>query len=125
MTPAAHTYLRTRKLAGVALTFDLAKEDATLRAQAAAAKSGRAAKTLVKEGRLRVTLIALRKGTALGAHAVQGDVTIQVLRGALELRIDDRPLRAARGAAVALQAGVRHDARATRDAAILITAAMR
>lgn len=125
MPAKKHSYLRTHKLAGKVLQLDTAAEEAKLREQAATSKSGRAAKTLVKEGRLRVTLIALRKGTALGAHAVAGDVTIEVRRGAVEIGMDGKSIRAAKGDLVALQARVRHDARALRDSTILITAAMR
>jgi len=53
-----HTYLITHTLSGAVLSFALSAEDAALRERATAAKSGRTAKTLVKEGRLRVTLIA-------------------------------------------------------------------
>jgi quercetin dioxygenase-like cupin family protein len=123
--PSRHTYLRTHRLAGKILEFDLGAEERKLQEQAASAKSGRAAKTLVKEGRLRITLVAMRKGAALGAHAVEGDVSLQVLRGAFAMRTKDQHFRARKGSLIALQAGVQHDAQATRDATILITASMR
>lgn len=126
MSPqSGHRYLRSHRLAGDVLSFSIALEDAVLRERAASAKSGRAAKTLVKEGRMRVTLVALRKDTALGGHAVQGEVTIQVLRGAVHIGFDDRDVRATKGSVIALQAGVAHDVWAVRDAALLITNAMR
>jgi quercetin dioxygenase-like cupin family protein len=121
----AHTYLRTHKLAGSLLQFDIAREDAELQRKAADAKTGRAAKTLVKEGRIRMTLIALRKGASLGAHQVEGDVSVHVLRGAFELRTESERTRASKGSAVVIQAGVQHDAVATRDTGILLTACMR
>ncbi|MEX0786952.1 MAG: LuxR family transcriptional regulator [Dehalococcoidia bacterium] len=125
MPAKKHSYLRTHKLAGAVLQLDASAEEAKLREQAARSKSGRAAKTLVKEGRLRVTLVALRKGTALGAHAVAGDVTIEVRRGAIEIGMDKTSVRASKGDLIALRARVRHDARALRDSTILITASMR
>lgn len=123
--PSKHTYLRTHRLAGKSLDFDLGAEERKLQDRAMSVQNGRAAKTLVKEGRLRITLVAMRKGTALGAHAVEGDVSLQVLRGAFAITTNDREIRARKGSVVTLQAGVQHDARALRDATILITASMR
>jgi len=117
--------MRTHKLAGSVLQADLAAEEAALREKAATASSGRAAKTLVKEGRVRVTLVAMRKGTHLGAHGVEGDVTIQVVRGALEIGTSETRIRASKNDLVALRARLRHDARALSDTTILITASMR
>src|SRR6188472_2479060 len=53
--------LRVRRLAGRRLTFMLAAEDDSLRQFAEESKTGRAGKTLVKEGPLRITLVALKK----------------------------------------------------------------
>ena len=55
-------YLRTHRLRGKVLRFMLGAEDDMLREQAAPSKSGRAAKTLIKQGPFRVTLVAMRKG---------------------------------------------------------------
>ena len=67
-----HTYLKTHRLSGDILEFMLPAEEAALRERAAGAKAGRAAKTLVKEGALRLTLVALNKGIVLQAHQVEG-----------------------------------------------------
>jgi quercetin dioxygenase-like cupin family protein len=120
-----HTYLRTHRIAGNILSVDIGAEEIGLRGQAQAAKSGRAAKTLVKEGKLRVTLIALRAGTVLGAHHVEGEVTLHVLRGQFEVLTGDGTLRASKGGLIALGAGVSHEARAVRDSTVLITTSMR
>jgi quercetin dioxygenase-like cupin family protein len=107
------------------LAFDASAEQAKLVEQAAASRTGRAAKTLVKEGRLRATLIALRKGTALGAHHVDGDVTLHVLKGEFEVRTQGRTVTARKDGIVVLSAGVKHEAIARRDTTVLITTAMR
>jgi quercetin dioxygenase-like cupin family protein len=125
MAKSEHTYLRTHRLAAKMLTLDVGTEERRLREQAAKATAGRAAKTLVKEGRLRVTLVALRKGTVLGAHHVEGEVTLHVLRGRLEVRTAREAVRPAKGGIVALQAGVSHEAEALSDSTLLITASMR
>lgn len=116
--------LRTRRLAGSALTFLLGAEDETLREFAAAAGSGRAGKTLVKQGPLRITLVALKKGATLPTHHVAGPVSIQTIRGCLRLTTESGDLDIPAGGLIALGPGVRHTARAHGDCAILITFAM-
>jgi hypothetical protein len=53
--------LRVRRLTGKMLTFLIGAEDETLREFAETSKTGRAAKTLVKQGSLRIALVALKK----------------------------------------------------------------
>jgi quercetin dioxygenase-like cupin family protein len=125
MVRGKHTYLRTHKLAGRVLVFDTAMQAAKVRQWSASSKTGRAAKTLVKEGQLRVTLIGLRKGTVLGSHRVEGELSIHVLQGSLEIRMAESALRVPRGGIAVMHAGVRHDARAARDTVILLTTSMR
>jgi quercetin dioxygenase-like cupin family protein len=103
------------------LTFDLKGEDRQLQERAATAKAGRAAKTLLKEGQLRATIVAIRKGVALQEHEVDGPVTIQVLRGRVSLETDGSPATGSAGALLTLDAGVRHRLTALADAAVLIT----
>jgi quercetin dioxygenase-like cupin family protein len=81
----------------------------------------RASKQLVKEERLRVTLLALAKGAALATHRVEGPVSIQVLRGRAVLRHDggERPMRG--GELASLTAGTAHSLSAPADALVLIT----
>ena len=116
--------LRTRRLSGKVLRFLIDAEDETLREFADASKSGRAAKTLVKQGPLRVTLVALKGGTALPPHQVDGPVSIQILRGCLDLTTDKGAIPLPSGILVTLEAGLTHAATAVEDSAILITFAM-
>jgi hypothetical protein len=60
----------------------LRAKDDTLREFAEDSKTGRAGKTLVKEGSLQITLVALKKGTVLGP------ISIQTIRGCLRLTTD-------------------------------------
>jgi len=117
-------YLRTHRLQDTVLKFGVASEVDQLRAQAARSATGRAAKTLVKEGPIRVTLSALRRGVALEEHHVAGPVTIHVLHGTFRLSTDqgDTDVRAAE--LVALDAGTLQAAHALEDCALLLTVAM-
>ena len=115
---------RTRRLSGKMLMFLLGAEDDTLQEFANGAKSGRAAKTLVKEGSLRITLVALAQGTSLPAHRIAGPVSIQTLRGCLRIVTDKTRVDLTTGGLVALNAGVSYTARAIADTAILLTVVM-
>jgi hypothetical protein len=65
-----------RQLAGSVLTFSLGIEDDALRERAATASDGRAAKTLVEQGPLRITLVALTSGTVLQPHEIPHRIAI-------------------------------------------------
>lgn len=116
--------LRTRRLSGKLLTFILGAEDDTLREFVESSDTGRAAKTLVKQGPLRITLVALKKGTALPSHQVAGPISIQTIRGCLRLSTDKGDVDIPAGGLIALGPGVAHTARAHDDCAMLITFAM-
>ncbi len=116
--------LRTRRLSGKLLTFILGAEDDTLREFAESSDTGRAAKTLVKQGPLRITLVALKKGTALPSHQVAGPISIQTIRGCLRLTTEKGDVDIPAGGLVTLAAGTAHAARAHDDCAILITVIM-
>ncbi len=116
--------LRTRRLAGKILTFMLGAEDDTLQEFAEGPKTGRAGKTLVKEGPLRITLVALKKGTVLPSHQVAGPGSIQTIRGCLRLTTDKGDVDVPAGTLITLGPGVSHTAKAHDDCAMLITFAM-
>jgi hypothetical protein len=59
-------------MSGEVLSFLLGAEDDTLREFAADSETRRLGKTLVKDGPLRITLVALKKGTVLSSHQVAG-----------------------------------------------------
>lgn len=119
-----HTYLKTHTLAGTVLTPDVDAESQKLRQKADAATSGRAAKTLVKEGQMRATLVALKRNATLDAHAVDGVVSVQALRGKAALTAGGREATIAPGNLVVIGEGVQHSLRAQADSVLLITVAM-
>src|SRR5689334_11778428 len=103
-------YLRGHRLRGETLRFDLGREEEELRILARASRSGRAAKTLIKEGPLRVTLAVLENGAALEEHRVAGPVSLHVLHGRLKLKMPSGDAELAEGGLVALDQGVAHSA---------------
>ncbi|MHB8376311.1 MAG: cupin domain-containing protein [Dehalococcoidia bacterium] len=125
MTATTHTYLRNHRLSAAALSFALPAEEAPLRERALASSAGRAAKTLVKEGTLRITLIALRKGVVLRAHQVEGAASIHVVRGRARVSAAGTDSELSAGGIVVLQEQVPHTAAALTDCTLLVTVAMR
>ena len=116
--------LRARRLSGKVLSFMLDAEADTLAEFADDSKTGRAGKTLVKEGSLRITLVALKKGTVLPSHQVAGPVSIQTIRGCLRLTTDTGDMDLPARMLIALGPRVAHTAKAHTDCAILLTFAM-
>lgn len=109
-----------RPLSGDVLTFDLADEiDAARAAHAAAA--GRTARTLLKDGPLRVTLILVHAGGTIPPHSADGPITIHVLSGSIRLDIAGREHHVTAGRIVAAAAGVEHAVAADEDAVFLLT----
>ena len=119
-----HAYLKTHRISGDVLRFQLSFEEARLQEQASSSPAGRAGKTLVKEGSLRITQLALQKGMRLPWHEVAGAASVQVLRGRLELVGPEGKMALTPGALVVFDAGVQHSAIAMSDCVMLITISM-
>lgn len=124
MPSPGHTYLKTHRVSAPVLRFALRKEAAALEETAAYRRSGRTAKTLVKEGRLSVEVVALRKGTSMARHRAKAHVTIHVLRGALRITTAEGPTDLGPGELLVLAPNMPHTVIARRDACFLLTLAL-
>ena len=113
-----------RRLAADLLTFDLGKEIQTVRAELDG-RHERIARTLVKEGALRLTLVGLAPGGALHSHRTDSPVTIHVLEGQITLDLGEVSHAMTAGQIAALERGVPHAVRAGVGAGafILLTVA--
>ncbi len=89
--------------------------------QALLARHGRSARTLVKEGPLRLTIIALAAGGNLPTHHTDGPVTIHVLEGELVFDALGREYPLSTGDVLVLAAGVEHSARSAAGGLFLLT----
>ncbi len=114
-------FLKTHRLRGKVLAFLLPVEEDDLQERARSSTNGRAARTLVKEGTFRITLVALTAETALPSHHVAGPVSIQTLRGLLQVTLDGEELNVPQGGLLVLDAGVSHTAKAVDDSVVMIT----
>jgi quercetin dioxygenase-like cupin family protein len=113
----------TRALAGEKLTFDLAGQIEELRQDESYARSGRAGRTLVKAGPLRLTLTVLAGGAEVGTHHAESPMTLHVLQGALRYRVGDDEFELGRGRLLFFGPGHARDIRALEDTALLLTIA--
>lgn len=112
-----------RHLADALLTLDLLAELARLRAEETWLRTGRHARTLVKDADLRVVLVALREGMRMEEHHAPGRITIQTLAGRLALRVADRTVDLPTGHVLTLGPAIPHDVEAREESAFLLTIA--
>jgi quercetin dioxygenase-like cupin family protein len=85
------------------------------------AKHGRTARTLVKDGPLRLTLMAIGSGGTLPTHSTTGPVTIHVLEGELLFKAVDREYPLETGDVLVFAAGVEHSATSVSGGSFLLT----
>ena len=109
-----------RSLARDVLAFDLDSEIRLIREELAGGRA-RIARTLVKEGSLRLTLVGLAPGGELDEHDAPGPITIHVVEGKLELTAGGESGIYAKGALIALDRRVRHMVRSQQGAVFLLT----
>lgn len=115
------TYLKTHRISGEHLAFLLHEEAEALLKNALSSNTGRTAKTLVKDGRLRLTLVAMRAGVEMREHTVDGPASFQCLGGNIQFQLGDETIELAANSVLILDAGVSHNVTAQRDSTFLIT----
>jgi quercetin dioxygenase-like cupin family protein len=84
-------------------------------------KHGRTARTLVKEGSLRLTLMALAPSNVVPIHKAEGPISVQVLQGDVVFTAAgaDYPLEI--GDFIVVAAGVDHSLRSEQGCRLLLT----
>lgn len=87
------------------------------------ATQGRSARTLVKEGALRLTLIGLAAGGILPPHSTDNPVSIHVLDGDVMFYALDKEYPLSAGDVLIFAARVEHAARSAGGALFLLTVA--
>ena len=113
--------MTSRPLSGEALQFHLHEEiERTMDAEILA-RSGRNARTLIKEGDLRLTVITLAAGGGIPDHTAEGPILVHVLRGSLSFRVGDTAYHLGEGDAIAIPARMRHELRSEQGASFLLT----
>lgn len=85
------------------------------------ARHGRSARTLVKEGSLRLTMVAIGPGGTLPAHSSGGPITIHVLEGEVTVSALEHEFPLAPNDVLVLGPGMEHAARSTLGGVFLLT----
>lgn len=110
-----------RPLSGAALRFSLAEERARVNDPDLLTRNGRNARTLVKEGRLRVTLVMVAAGGRIAPHQTEGPITVHVLDGSLRFRAAGKEHALSAGDLLAVDAGVEHAVESESGGTFLLT----
>lgn len=91
--------------------------------QALLTAHGRSARTLVKDGPLRLTIMALAPGGSLPPHSTEHPLSIQVVQGEVTFTALDREYALTAGDVLIFAAGVEHSAQSKPGASFLLTVA--
>ena len=110
-----------RPVSGPVLSFTLADELRIVHEQLAT--TSRTARTLVKNGPLRATLMGLGAGGELARHSADGPITVHVLEGTIEFEAEGRTWPLPAGSLFALDAGIAHGVRSRDGGIFLLTVA--
>lgn len=117
-----HKRPHAQSMAGAYLEFNLDGEISQLHEERAWS-TGQNSKTLVKYDDFRVVLTALRAGARIPGHHTEGRISIQTVRGHIQVKAEGRTFTLRAGALLALNRGVPHDVEAREDSAFLLTIA--
>lgn len=110
-----------RPLSGDVMVFDLAAERDRTDDPSIVGRSGRNARTLLKDGPLRVTLVVIAPGGEIGEHTADGPVTVHPLAGRILLRTPNGEESLAPGQLLALAGGVPHSVASEEGGEFLLT----
>jgi quercetin dioxygenase-like cupin family protein len=120
---SGHEYLKSHQISAQALRLKIPQEATAILDAARNAGAGHAAKTLVKDGPLRVVILGFTPGSALREHDTDGPVSIQALSGTVDVTVEGRAERLEPGGALVINASVAHSVAASSDAVVLLTIA--
>jgi quercetin dioxygenase-like cupin family protein len=110
-----------RQLSGDILVFEIDEERERASDPDVLLRSGRNARTLLKMGSLRVTLVVLEAGGELAEHEAAGPITVQVVRGRIQFTAEEERHDIGPGQLLAAGSGVRHSVASAEGAAFLLT----
>jgi quercetin dioxygenase-like cupin family protein len=110
-----------RQLSGEILVFEIDEERERASDPDVLLRSGRNARTLLKMGSLRVTLVVLEAGGELAEHEAAGPITVQVVRGRIQFTAQEERHDIGPGQLLATGPGVRHSVASAEGAAFLLT----
>lgn len=118
-----HEYLSSHEISADVLLLDIDQEAAGVMDAARVAGVGHAAKTLVKDGPLRLIILGFKAGSSLREHRTEGPLSIQVISGTVSLETTGGSQALEPGKTLVLGASIAHSVEAKSDAVLLLTIA--
>jgi quercetin dioxygenase-like cupin family protein len=112
-----------RPLSGDILVFDLDEERERAADPAILERSGRNARTLLKEGPLRVALVVIAADSEIPEHQTDGPITIQPVQGEIRFHAGDQAYDLRPGDMLSAGPGVPHHVTSRDGGAFLLTVA--
>lgn len=110
-----------RPLSGDVLRFHLGEERERANDPALLELHGRNARTLLKAGPLRVTLVMVQAGRHIAAHRSDGPIALHVLDGDIRFRGAGQEHRLVTGDLLVASAGLEHDVASDAGGTFLLT----
>jgi quercetin dioxygenase-like cupin family protein len=110
-----------RPLSGDILLHDLQEEFDQTADAAILERSGRNARTLIKSGPLRVTLVVLAPGGEISEHSADGPITIQPVEGSIRFTALGQVHEIGPGEVLSAGPGVPHTVASDGGGAFLLT----
>lgn len=110
-----------RPLAGGLLRFQLDDQIKHITATGLPERQGRSARTLVKDGPLRVVLIVLGAGESIPEHHADGPITVAAISGEIAFHAGDTTEVMRPGDLLAVSPGIRHTVDSAEGGAFLLT----
>jgi quercetin dioxygenase-like cupin family protein len=118
-----HEYLKSHEISGDTLLLKIEEETSEILDAAKASGVGHAAKTLVKDGPLRILLLGFRAGAAMHEHDAAGPVSVHVLSGQVDVTSPGLTDSLSAGSAIVFGSSVKHSLEAKSDSVVLVTIA--
>lgn len=110
-----------RPLSGEALRFDLDEEREEAATPSILERNGHNARTLLKNGPMRVVLIVMAPGSEIPEHDAEGPVAVQPLDGRIRFTAGANDYDLEPGRLLCFGPGVRHRVSSERGGAFLLT----
>ena len=111
-----------RSFEGEVLVLDLTHEQEQVEGEALE-RTGRSARTLIKSGPMRVTLISLAPGGEIAEHQAEGPITVQPVSGTIRFTAAGHTHELRPGQLLSLAPGIRHAVASPEGGAFLLTLA--
>ncbi len=112
-----------RPLSGDVLVFDLQEERERATDPEILKRSGRNARTLLKSGALRLTLVVVAAGGEIPEHEADGVITVQPVQGRIRFSVTGQHHDLGPGDLLSAGPGVRHSVSSEQGGTFLLTVA--